>query len=228
MKTSMEANAMLNKTKLKAELALICTTEWFRRCSGAVALYQVFMGNNFQDTFSETVALLKIPILTPMTTAESVRCFSSVKRIKTFLRKTMSQDCLWELEQTVEYHQYSEMDDSFSAVISFSSSQSHISLYLSGSLNHQPHPDPWSLESIFNISSRCHGDNNPLVISVNYHHGNRISSSVIRRRKLCSRHGWVQQIYSLPLSLQEDQFQINTSWSRRKNIHQVLENNLTN
>ncbi|KAK5599348.1 hypothetical protein CRENBAI_022248 [Crenichthys baileyi] len=94
MKTSMEANPMLNKTKLKAELALICTTEWFRRCSGAVALYQVFMGNNLQDTFSETVALLKIPILTPMTTAESVRCFSSVKRIKTFLRKTMLQDCL--------------------------------------------------------------------------------------------------------------------------------------
>lgn len=42
-------------------------------------------------------------------------------------------------------------------------------------------------------SCRCHGDNNPLVISVNYHHGNTISSSVIRevrgrkrrRKNLC-------------------------------------------
>lgn len=62
---------MLNKKKLKTELALIYSNDEFRSCSGAVALYQLFMGTNLQDTFSETVALLKILITTPMTIAES-------------------------------------------------------------------------------------------------------------------------------------------------------------
>ncbi|XP_063741896.1 zinc finger MYM-type protein 1-like [Eleginops maclovinus] len=94
LNTTMEAYPLLNKNKLKTELALIYSNDKFKSCSGAVALYQLFMGNNLQDTFSETVALLKILITTPMTTAESERCFSTLKRIKTFLRNTMSQDRL--------------------------------------------------------------------------------------------------------------------------------------
>lgn len=57
-------------------------------------LYQFFMENNLQSTFTETVSLLRILITTPMTTAESERCFFTLKRIKTFLRNTMSQDRL--------------------------------------------------------------------------------------------------------------------------------------
>ncbi|KAJ8369470.1 hypothetical protein SKAU_G00094980 [Synaphobranchus kaupii] len=83
LNTTMEAYPLLNKSKLKTELALIYSNDEFKSCSGAVALYQLFMGNNLQDTFSETVALLKIIITTPMTTAESERCFSTLKRIKT-------------------------------------------------------------------------------------------------------------------------------------------------
>ena len=66
----------------------------FKACSGALALFQVFMENKLQDTFSETVSLLKILITTPMTTAESERCFSTLKKIKTFLRNPMAQDRL--------------------------------------------------------------------------------------------------------------------------------------
>ncbi|XP_038157042.1 zinc finger MYM-type protein 1-like [Cyprinodon tularosa] len=94
LNTIIEAYPLLNKNKLKTELALIYSNAGFRRCSGAVALYQFFMRNDLQDIFSETVALLKILITTPMTTAESERCFSTLKRIKTFLRNTMSQDHL--------------------------------------------------------------------------------------------------------------------------------------
>ncbi|KAJ8349613.1 hypothetical protein SKAU_G00247430 [Synaphobranchus kaupii] len=94
LNTTMEAYPLLNKSKLKTELSLIYSNDEFKSCSGAVALYQLFMGNNLQDTFSETVALLKIIITTPMTTAESERCFSTLKRIKTFFRNTMSQDRL--------------------------------------------------------------------------------------------------------------------------------------
>ena len=94
LNTTMEAYPVLNKSKLKIELSLIYRNDQFKNCGGAVALYQVIMVNNLQDTFSETVVLLNILITTPMTTAESERCFSTLKRIKTFLRSTMSEDRL--------------------------------------------------------------------------------------------------------------------------------------
>lgn len=78
------AYPMLNKTKLKTELSLIYESPEFKGCCGALALYQVLLKYNLQDTFSETVALLNILITTSMTTAEAERCFSTLKRIKTF------------------------------------------------------------------------------------------------------------------------------------------------
>ncbi|XP_041946472.1 zinc finger MYM-type protein 1-like [Alosa sapidissima] len=94
LQTTVDAYPMLDKARLKTELSLIYENEDFKGCSGALALFQVLMENNLQDTFTETVSLLKILITTPMTTAESERCFSTLKRIKTFLRNTMAQDRL--------------------------------------------------------------------------------------------------------------------------------------
>ena len=51
------------------------------------------MSYNLQETFSVTVSLLNI-LTTPMTTAEAERCFSTLKRIKTFLRNSMGQERL--------------------------------------------------------------------------------------------------------------------------------------
>lgn len=84
---------MLNGSKLKTELGLIYSKE-FRACCGAVDIFQLFMENNLEEVFSETVTLLKIIITTPMTTAEAERCFSTLKRVKTFLRNTMTQERL--------------------------------------------------------------------------------------------------------------------------------------
>ena len=92
LNATVEAYPMLNKARLKTELSLVYENPEFEKCSGAVPLYQFFMENNLQCTFSETVNLLKILITTPMTSAESERCFSTLKRIKTFLRSTMSQE----------------------------------------------------------------------------------------------------------------------------------------
>ncbi|XP_041846740.1 uncharacterized protein LOC121643403 isoform X2 [Melanotaenia boesemani] len=92
--TTVEACPSLDKARLKTELSMIYGNEEFRSCSGALALYQVLMENNLQDTFTETVSLLSILITTPMTTSESERCFSTLKRIKTFLRNAMGQDRL--------------------------------------------------------------------------------------------------------------------------------------
>ncbi|XP_071371303.1 zinc finger MYM-type protein 1-like [Centroberyx affinis] len=94
LETTVEAYPMLNKAKLKTELTLIYENNEFKACSGALTLFQFFMENNLQGTFTETVSLLRILITTPMTTAESERCFSTLKRIKTFLRNTMTQDRL--------------------------------------------------------------------------------------------------------------------------------------
>ncbi|KAL2085015.1 hypothetical protein ACEWY4_020533 [Coilia grayii] len=85
---------MLDQAKLHTELSLIYENTEFRGCCGALALYQLLMSYNLRDTFSETVALLNIIITTPMTTSEAERCFSTLNRIKTFLRNSMGQERL--------------------------------------------------------------------------------------------------------------------------------------
>ncbi|XP_061433278.1 zinc finger MYM-type protein 1-like isoform X1 [Lethenteron reissneri] len=94
LSSTMKAYPMLSGSKLKTELSLIYSKEEFRASRGAVDLFQLFMENNLEEVFSETVTLLKVIITTPMTTAEAERCFSTLKRIKTFLRNTMTQERL--------------------------------------------------------------------------------------------------------------------------------------
>ncbi|KAK0131414.1 Zinc finger MYM-type protein 1 [Merluccius polli] len=92
--STLKAYPMLNGSKLKTELSLIYGKEEFKSCCGAVDLFQLFVDNNLSEVFSETVTLLKIIITTPMSTAEAERCFSTLKRVKNFLRNTMTQDRL--------------------------------------------------------------------------------------------------------------------------------------
>ena len=91
---AIDAYPMLHKARLQTELGLIYENPDFRPCSSAMALFQLFCKNSLTDVFSETLKLIRIVITTPMTTAESERCFSTLKRIKTFLRNTMAQDRL--------------------------------------------------------------------------------------------------------------------------------------
>ncbi|GBM34208.1 hypothetical protein AVEN_60556-1 [Araneus ventricosus] len=86
--------SMLQKYHLKTEVGVIYRRSDFRNMNGAISLRQFIIENNLQITFSETYKLLKIIVTIPMTTAEAERCFSTLKRIKTFLRSTMSEDRL--------------------------------------------------------------------------------------------------------------------------------------
>lgn len=79
---------MITKVKLHTELSLIFDREEFSVYSG-VLLYLI-VENNLQLTFLETIHLLQIQITTPMTTSEAERGFSALKRIKAFLRTSMS------------------------------------------------------------------------------------------------------------------------------------------
>ncbi|KAK4882666.1 hypothetical protein RN001_005985 [Aquatica leii] len=82
-----------NLLKSTCECYPILETE-FRSISGALCLFQFMTNNNVCDTFSECVKLLKILITIPMTSTEAERCFSTLKRIKTFLRNSMGQERL--------------------------------------------------------------------------------------------------------------------------------------
>ncbi|KAM9425523.1 zinc finger MYM-type protein 1-like [Pholidichthys leucotaenia] len=108
----LKAYPMLSGGKLETELSLIYSKEEFRACRGAVDLFQLFMQNNLEEVFSETVTLLKVVITTPMITEEPERCFSTLKRIKTFLGKATTQERLNALAMlSVEKRLVIEMTD---------------------------------------------------------------------------------------------------------------------
>jgi hypothetical protein len=91
---AVESYPILNKNRLRTELSVLYERSDFRNVDAAIPLLQLICCNNLQDTFSEITTLLRIIVTIPMTTAEPERCFSSLKRIKTFLRNTMNEDRL--------------------------------------------------------------------------------------------------------------------------------------
>ena len=84
----------LDKNRLRTELSILYERSDFRQIQGALPLLQLILKNNLQTTLSEVTLVVKILVTIPMSTAEPERCFSSLNRIKTFLRNTMSQDRL--------------------------------------------------------------------------------------------------------------------------------------
>lgn len=50
--------------------------------------------NELTDVLSEVCKVLEIVLVTPVATAEAERCFSTLNRIKTFLRNSMLQERL--------------------------------------------------------------------------------------------------------------------------------------
>ncbi|CAH0547290.1 unnamed protein product [Brassicogethes aeneus] len=85
---------VLNKIRLKTELSVIYSNCECRDLRGAVPLLKIIISNNLEETMGETKKLLQILVTTPMTTAEAERSFSTLKRIKTFLRNSMCKDRL--------------------------------------------------------------------------------------------------------------------------------------
>jgi len=84
---AVKAYPMLVADKLKTELTVLYKRRDLWLSEKLTDILHTMIDNNLQSTFSEVVKLLKILITTPMSTAEAERCFSALKRIKTFLRK---------------------------------------------------------------------------------------------------------------------------------------------
>ena len=86
--------ALINEGKLQTELALLYGHTEQHTGKSALSLFQAIHENNLQEALSETCTLLSIIITTPMTSAESDRNCSTLKRIQTFTRNTMGQQRL--------------------------------------------------------------------------------------------------------------------------------------
>ena len=102
----------LDKLKLKSELEVLYIRQDLGSFKGLTGLLQSFETLNLTATFCEFTKLLKILITTPMTTAESERSFSTLNRIKTFLRNTMLNERLNALAMlSIEKRMVTEMKD---------------------------------------------------------------------------------------------------------------------
>ena len=84
----------LDKSKLKTELFVFHEREDMWAFTNVIAVSKTIAQDNLHEVFSESLKLLKILFSTPMTTAEPERCFSTLKRIKTVLRSTITNERL--------------------------------------------------------------------------------------------------------------------------------------
>ena len=89
-----EAYPMIDKERLETEQKVFyCRSDIHEYCK-LTELLKFILENNLDDILSEITKLLKILLTIPMTTSETERCFSTLKRIKTFLRSTMNSERL--------------------------------------------------------------------------------------------------------------------------------------
>ena len=97
---------MLKKDKLKCEFSVLYANDNFSGISNISELLKFINENGFDETFSEVSKLLEIVLVTPISTADSERSFSTMKRIKTFLQNTILQDKLNSLACLSIYKKY--------------------------------------------------------------------------------------------------------------------------
>nr|CAH7719903.1 unnamed protein product [Callosobruchus chinensis] len=91
---TVKAYSMLDSVKLKSELSALYERDDMCDVGSILPLLVFISHNNLEKVLRETYKLLDIICTTPMSTAECERCFSTLKRIKTFLRSTMTEDRL--------------------------------------------------------------------------------------------------------------------------------------
>ncbi|XP_042242452.1 zinc finger MYM-type protein 1-like [Homarus americanus] len=112
LEQAVKAYPMLEQKKLRTELRVLYTREYFCNSESLVDLLEIINESCLQSTLSETVKLIKIMITTPMITDEVERCFSTLKRIQTFLRNTAVDDRLSALAMiSIENKMITEIKD---------------------------------------------------------------------------------------------------------------------
>ena len=95
----------------KIQLELLGTNFTDRRSNDITlqSLIEFFESSAYQEHLSEVLVVLKLILVVPATNATSERSFSSLRRIKTFLRSTMTQS---RLNHLMILHAHKEKTDS--------------------------------------------------------------------------------------------------------------------
>ena len=111
----------LDKNALQNELFVLYSREdLVDKKDSIITLLEKLVDNNLQSVFPNTVKLIKILITTPMISAEAERCFSTLKRIKSFLRATMLNERLSALAMiSIENKLISEITEFNEKVITY-------------------------------------------------------------------------------------------------------------
>lgn len=94
IKETCKVYPFLVQEKLETELQIFYFRKEFHNFNGLLSLLNALNEENLASVFSETIKLIKILVTIPMTTAEPERCFSTLKRVKSYLRNTMNQERL--------------------------------------------------------------------------------------------------------------------------------------
>ena len=97
---------MLNKDKLKCEFSVLYANDNFSAISNINELLKFINENGLDETFSKVSKLLEIVLVTPISTADSERSFSTMKQKKMFLQNTMLQDRLNSLACLLIHKEY--------------------------------------------------------------------------------------------------------------------------
>ncbi|XP_050435438.1 zinc finger MYM-type protein 1-like [Adelges cooleyi] len=109
LNTTVECYPFFVQERLINELKVFYSRDDFLNIKGVIPIINYITNANMEDTFKEVFKLLKILVVTPMTSSEAERSFSTLKRIKTCLKSNMGEDRLDALTMlSVESHLINE------------------------------------------------------------------------------------------------------------------------
>ena len=79
---------------LTSELRYLYSDNDFKKCSSSKAILEILHELGFLSAMSETVRLIQLFLTIPATSVSNERSFSTLDRIRSFLRCTMAEDRL--------------------------------------------------------------------------------------------------------------------------------------
>ena len=85
---------MFDYRSLINELKYLYRDKDFKKCETSLAILELFYKLDFLSAMPETVKLIQLFLTIPSTPVASDRSFSTLQRIRSFLRGTMTQECL--------------------------------------------------------------------------------------------------------------------------------------
>lgn len=94
--TLKESFPFLQRDGLENELKALYTNETFAedKVGNVSSLHDHIIDIGLTSTFPEVLKVVRIVLTTPVSSAEPERCFSTLKRVKTYIRNSMGQDRL--------------------------------------------------------------------------------------------------------------------------------------